>query len=206
MKINYELTLEDCKDYANYVWKIPRVRKYLLKSILKPALVIIAIAAIGGIIIINMDIYGIMAKHNTTYTQVVSNPGFFKWLFFEHIITFVIVIAIFVVLVVVVGFFENKVFGGKRTFKQLKGTVHTNELTISEKGLEFKNAAGISNMFWEKIVDIHDTGKSFLIFLGDYMAHIVPKRAFNSETEADEFYNLMQKYHKYNKIAVITPA
>jgi hypothetical protein len=59
---------------------------------------------------------------------------------------------------------------------------------IQESGLHVETTLASAEYKWPKITRIVDTGTLLLFFLTDRMAYSIPKRAFDSPTQAQAFY------------------
>ena len=87
----------------------------------------------------------------------------------------------------------------KRIFKMLEGRALDAEIEVQEGGLSMTGKTASAFMEWSGIVDIHSTQNTFLLFVGDYQAVIVPKRAFETPEKADEFFNFVDEKVKAAK-------
>ncbi|MFC0213952.1 YcxB family protein [Paenibacillus chartarius] len=68
-----------------------------------------------------------------------------------------------------------------------KGIVGEQELEVTEKGLVWKNEATEGLTQWSGIEGVEQNKEYVFIFINKIMAHIVPKRTFESQTELDRF-------------------
>ncbi len=81
----------------------------------------------------------------------------------------------------------------------LEGRALDAEIEVQEGGLSMTGKTASAFMEWSGIVDIHSTQNTFLLFVGDYQAVIVPKRAFETPEKADEFFNFVDEKVKAAK-------
>ena len=78
---------------------------------------------------------------------------------------------------------SSKVFNG------LKNQSLDIEITPQDDGL-YCSGKNISALYkWKDIIDIYDTKKSYLAYVAESSAIIIPKRAFPMEEESESFYN-----------------
>jgi len=81
----------------------------------------------------------------------------------------------------------------KRVYKMLEGRTLDAELEVLDNGLDMKGKGVTSFLGWDGIVDIYEAKSTFLLFISDYQAVIIPKRAFESTEKANEFFNYVNE-------------
>lgn len=165
-EITYTMEKRDFTDFARFSLKVPRCIFIYLKRILLITLVITAIA--GCLLIKQLNIQAIL-------------------LFFGIFLFYFIFFSIF-------GFISAFFFNGNILYKHFKGVDLNYTLRITVEGIERKSSSINSMYNWVIVKDIYDTKKAFYVFVSDFQAVIIPKRAFESEAEAKSFYNLMLEY------------
>ena len=190
--ISYKITLEDCHDYVKYQWKIPRIRKKFMNVYLW----------VFGIFVLLFVVFGIIPGINKYYT-------YYQFLQTENILTvhnllipllnpgiaFVIMVVCLFVLIFT-SQFDLFLFTSKKLYTLLEGQSLDMNIEVRDDGLYTNNKKSEGVILWDGIIDIYDTSKTFLVFIGDYVAILIPKRAFSNEKDADEFFNFVS-----NKIA-----
>ena len=87
-------------------------------------------------------------------------------------------------------------FISKKVYNLLKGQSLDMNIEVRDDGLYTNNTKNEGIFLWDGIIDIYDTSKTFLVFIGDYTAILIPKRAFSNENKANEFFSFVS-----NKIA-----
>ena len=207
-KISYTLTQEDCKDYVKSQYKIPRIRKFIFKSY-------IPFWVIGSVfVVIFMLPLFINLFTGVNYLVKEGGMSFFKALtdfqmvefykgaltyFIQTVLPFVgIWLAIFVINWFV-GATDAFSHTSKRVFKLLEGRALEAEVEVQEGGLNMTGKTASTFMEWSGIVDIYSTPNTFLLFVSDYQAVIIPKRAFETPEKAEEFFNFVDEKVKATK-------
>ncbi len=64
---------------------------------------------------------------------------------------------------------------------------------ISETGVISKTEMGRSEMKWSAIENIRQTKKYILIYISDRAAMLIPKRYFDNQAQAEEFYSYLNQ-------------
>ena len=82
--------------------------------------------------------------------------------------------------------------------RENSGVIGSHFLAIEPKGVSEKSAVGESTTNWIGVERIEQDEKYLFIYIGPLQAHIIPKRAFASGQEADEFFELAQSYRLGN--------
>lgn len=196
--IKYTLTLEDCHDFSVYQTKIPRIRKYVINQSMPVMLLLAAVLFFitgYGIFDFFRTLADVHIKYSMSYPDILVSSSFLpfvidslKMFFF---INFPILLFILFVILFSIAGARYDLFKGnsKRVFTLLKGADLDVEIALNDNGVECKGENSSTCYKWAKIIDIYDTGKTFLMFVSDYMAVIIPRRAFTGEDEAMSFFN-----------------
>lgn len=79
------------------------------------------------------------------------------------------------------------------------GLMGEHTIEIDEKGVRETTAVNDGFHLWEGIHSIKQDKEYIYIFLDSILAHIIPKKAFNSVNEANEFYNKSVEFWQYRK-------
>ncbi len=66
-------------------------------------------------------------------------------------------------------------------------------MEISESGMIAETEMGRSEMNWSGIEKIHQTRKYILIYISDKAAIVIPKRCFDSQVQAENFYSYLHQ-------------
>ena len=193
-KINYTVTLDDCRDYVKYQLKIPRVRKFIMKAFL-PILIIWIIVAI---LFSFPEILALCKYLHTVYTtQSLTLSNFLSIIFHYTVLILSLCWPFILALVLSYAFFFSLYYFDlfhsqtKRIYKLLEGGDLSVDLEIKDECLCAYGKGLSSTINWNGIIDIYDTGKNFLIFIADYKAVVIPKRAFGNEENAQEFFKFV---------------
>lgn len=76
------------------------------------------------------------------------------------------------------------------------GILGEHTIIIDEKGIDETSVIGDVSYIWTSISSIEQNKDYIFIFVSNLSGHIIPKRYFASEEEANEFYQLAMKYWK----------
>lgn len=176
-KISYTLTLQDCENYVRSSFsEIPRLKTDHLKPLIKVILV-----------------FGIIA------TTCIFALFFQLTKIVLDIIMPTLILSFSILITYSLSFFFRLYFlDGKRTFEYLKGIDLNREIVFSEENIVQTNKNGTASINWSTIKDIYDTKFNYLIFISDKQALIIPKRIFETETEKQDFWELIQNYHNFD--------
>lgn len=190
--ISYKITIDDCHDYVKYQWKIPRIRKNFMKAYL----------LVFGILVLLFVVFGIIPdinKYYTYYQILQAENALTVYNIFIPLLTpgivFVIMVACLYILILT-SQFDLFRFISKKVYNLLKGQSLDMNIEVRDDGLYTNNTKNEGIFLWDGIIDIYDTSKTFLVFIGDYTAILIPKRAFSNENKANEFFSFVS-----NKIA-----
>lgn len=198
--IKYILTLDDCRDYVKFQRKIPRIRKFLFKQF-RPMLficlgvVLIALLLFGWQILSAMN--AISAEYSMTLAGVVKSDFFIPLLTYsldEFMTLFIPIMILWGIIFLLAGSISKyDLFHAEsqKVFNLMKGQDLDIEVIPEADGLFCRGEHSKTVYYWQKIKDIYDTNKSFLVFVGDYSALVIPKRAFPTEEKAQEFFNFV---------------
>ena len=201
-KINYTLNLEDCRDYVKYQRKIPRIRKFIMKQF-RPFLYIclglILFSFLFEIINIVMSLNSVAAEYSMSFIGVVKSYFFWPMVSaaFEHFWEFNIPVILIWLVVFWIAWTISKydLFHAEssRVYDVLKGQDLDITITPQDDGLLCSGKLTTTLYKWQKIIDVYDTNKSFLVFVGDYAALVIPKRAFETPEEEKIFFNYLNE-------------
>lgn len=197
-KIKYTLTLDDCSDYVKYQRKIPRLRKTLLMKF-KPLFIIFGLIILFSLIAeINFFFKAfnyVSSQYSMTFSELFKTE--FSSLLFEgiadHFFNRNLPILILWGVIFFVAWFisRNDLFyaESKKIYDGLKQQSLDIEIIPQEDGLHCEGKSVSATYKWQDIVDIYDTKKSYLAYVGETSALIIPKRAFSEQEASDSFYN-----------------
>lgn len=199
--IKYTLNLDDCHDFVVYQNKIPRIKKYVIKQSM-PVIIILSVILVFifgfGIFDFFRTLADVHMKYSMSYVDIFTSSlmlpfviDSLKLFFFINfpVLFFVLLFVLYCILGVRYDVFK---LNAKRVFTLLQGSDLDLEIVLNSEGIECRGKNSSNCYNWAKIIDIYDTGKSFLVFVSDYMAEIIPRRAFANEDAAMEFYNTMK--------------
>lgn len=207
-KISYVLTQEDCRDYVKAQYRIPRIRKFIMKTYV-PFWVI-------GLIFVLFFTFPLFINLFTGVKYLMSEGemSFFKALtdfqmvefyrgalsyFIQTVLPFIFIWLVVFAIAWFNGATDAFSVSSKRVFKMLEGRALDAEIEVQEGGLSMTGKTASTFMEWDGIVDIHSTPNTFLLFVGVYQAVIVPKRAFETPEKADEFFKFVDEKVKAAK-------
>lgn len=174
-KITYTLNHDDCKDYARYLHKVPKIKKMMMRS---HGLMFLAIGVCFTICILS-------SLESYTWESVSNN--------------LLLIISLILVYIAICTFcwmsskYDLMGLSSSAIFKALSGQSLDMEMNILDDGIETSNKCGSGLLKWDGIKAIYQSKKSIFVFIGDYKAYIVPKRAFESEEKAQEFFNFVKE-------------
>lgn len=80
----------------------------------------------------------------------------------------------------------------------LQGVNLKRTITIDDSGIKQTNSTGTSTLNWSGIINISNQKNSILLFTGDRIFILLPKRIFTNEEELDNCWNYIQDC--YNKV------
>lgn len=201
--IKYTITLDDCHDFAVYQTKIPRIKKYIIKQAMPVIIVLSAVLLfiIGfGLFDFFRTLADVHMKYSMSYQDIFTSSSFLPFvidsikMFFLVNSLFLLFIFIFSILLIGSVKFDWYKSKSKRVYNLLKGSDLDIEIFLNDNGVECRGKNSSACYNWASIVDIHDTGKSFLMFVADYMAVIIPRRAFADENSAMFFFNSVNEH------------
>lgn len=81
------------------------------------------------------------------------------------------------------------------------GTLGEHTIEINEAGLIEKTNVNDGFCSWAGVKDVLSNKYYIFIFIDTLMAHIIPKRAFSSEEEAENFYQSALTYWKQKQLS-----
>jgi hypothetical protein len=67
------------------------------------------------------------------------------------------------------------------------------EYVIGEENIHIKNAVANASVQWEAFIKFGDTKSLFLIYVSKNLAHIIPKRTFQSPDQMDAFREILRR-------------
>lgn len=201
--IKYTLTLDDCRDYVKFQRNIPRIRKRLAKQFRPLFYLCIAVLVLGLFFELVNFLIGLNAFAAETFVSVkslIGSENFMSMLgySFDHFLTIALPVVLLwlVIYFVAASISKYDLFHAEssKVFELLKSKDLEIELNIEDDGLFALGKHTKCFTEWAKIVDIYDTGKSILVFVSDYSAIIVPKRAFALPEDAAAFFNNIKQH------------
>lgn len=199
-KFNYTLTLEDCRDYVKFQQKIPRVKKFLMKQFRPFVYICVGLLLLGLIFeIINVciSLNLIANEYSLTFFETVKSQFFVPALgsAFERYFNFIVPLIIiwFVLYHFAWSISKYDLFHAEsnKVYSLLKGQDLDITITPQDDGLLCSGPNTTTLYKWQKIIDVYDTGKSFLVYVGDYAALVIPKRAFETPEESAIFFKYL---------------
>jgi hypothetical protein len=87
---------------------------------------------------------------------------------------------------------------------QNKGALGNHIISLDSEGVLEISDVGESRTTWSGIEKVEENEAYIFLFTGSLQAHMIPKRAFLSESEATEFFRLAQAYHFEHLAPLIT--
>jgi hypothetical protein len=109
--------------------------------------------------------------------------------YFLMFLPFIVVLVIIVPVVTILGMVSKM----NKTFL----TEHT--MTITPDSLVEQTKYAKAEWHWRGIQAVRRTGQHLFLYVGQHSAHIVPRRAFASESERDQFYEKILEYKTNQK-------
>lgn len=197
-KIKYTLTLEDCRDYVKYQRKIPRLKKYVFKQFMPLIILFVLIILFSLAMEISFffkAFHYVSGEYAMSFSELLKTD--FSALLLEGIADHFwnMNLPILLIWAVIFGtawfISKNDIFHAEssKIYKGLKNQSLDIEITPQEDGLYCKGKNVSALYKWKDILDIYDTKKSYLAYVGECSALIIPKRAFPQQEESESFYN-----------------
>ncbi len=105
-----------------------------------------------------------------------------------------IIACLFILFITYAGLFTLvTIFSAIIVRSSKKELLASRTVTIGENHLKAEAAYGQSEVDWSAVHKVVRTKKHILLILAGYSAHIIPRRAFSTDTEWDAFYQFCQK-------------
>ncbi|HIS35513.1 TPA: YcxB family protein [Candidatus Scatousia excrementigallinarum] len=197
-KIKYTLTLDDCRDYVKYQRKIPRLKKYVFKQFMPLIILFVLIILFSLAMEISFffkAFHYVSGEYAMSFSELLKTD--FSALLLEGIADHfwnmnLPILLIWAVIFCTAWFIsKNDIFHAEssKIYKGLKNQSLDIEITPQEDGLYCKGKNVSALYKWKDILDIYDTKKSYLAYVGESSALIIPKRAFPQQEESESFYN-----------------
>lgn len=101
-----------------------------------------------------------------------------------------------------IGAYILILFAKQQLYKSIgngKGVLGEHTIEIEPKGLRETTDVNQNFHKWNGVQSIESDKKYIYVFIGNYMAHIIPKSAFKSDEEAEEFLNTAISYWGKNR-------
>ena len=200
-KISYTLEPADCSDYVKTQFKIPRLRKFILKSYTPFWVIGLIFALIYSLPIFTGFYKGtryLMTNNGLSFFQALTDAStidFYKscgdFIIYQILPFILIWLCIFFVSCFFISHDLFKLYS-KKIYKMLEGRLSA-EVEICDDGLDMKGKGIASFLKWDGIVDIYEAKTVFLIFVSDFQAIIIPKRAFETPEKAKDFFNFVNE-------------
>lgn len=199
-KFSYTLTLEDCRDYVKFQEKIPRVKKFLTKQFRPFVYICIGFLLLGlifEIIRVCISLNWVANEYSMTFFEAVKSQFFLPTLggAFDSFLNFglPLIIIWFVLYHFARSISKYDLFHAEsnKVYSLLKGQDLDITITPQDDGLLCSGKHTKTFYDWQKIIDVYDTCKSFLVYVGDYAALVIPKRAFETPEESAMFFKYL---------------
>jgi len=101
-----------------------------------------------------------------------------------------------VILAVLFGRVATFRSSAEQTARETPGFVGLHTLAIGPDGIQHRSTVIEAKVKWHSVVDITEDDLLLYIFLSPSYPYIIPKRAFSSREEAEEFLNAARAYWK----------
>lgn len=89
----------------------------------------------------------------------------------------------------------------KRAWKGLPNLHHPISFEVNEETLKFKSLNFDSSLQWQLYIKAVETKNLFMLYQGKLLFNMIPKRAFNSDTQMEEFRELVRtKVEKFSTV------
>ena len=82
-------------------------------------------------------------------------------------------------------------FNAKKHLASNRSLSETIHYVFSEEGIDATAVSSSGRTAWQNVLEAHETGKNFLIFLSKNMMYIIPKRCFHSAGQLESFKRLL---------------
>lgn len=199
-KINYTITIEDCRDYVKYQRTIPRLKKYRYKIFI-PLIIIFALMMIFSLIMETRFFLKafeyVGGQYSMSFTELLQSD--FSSLLFEGVADHfwqmnLPVFGAWAVIFFLAWFIsKNDLFHAEssKIYEGLKKQALDIEVSVENEGLKCTGKGSSFVYRWADIIDVYESEKSFLVYVAETSALIVPKRAFSTPEKAKEFYELL---------------
>ena len=168
--IEFEITPKDCQLYCKDAFKIPMVKKANKITFLLITYFLISMSI--GIVVSSIFFNGILLILVSLIFTILFYTFFYKML-------------------------PNS--AGNLTYRRIKGSDLRRKITIDEKGFTNINSASNSTYNWKSVIAIHNTQNNIIIFIGNALGVFIPKRVFQSELEAKQYYTKILEYENNAK-------
>ena len=169
MEISYELNVKDYKAFVKYSYR--RIKQRTRKKSLRFFLMIMASGVLIGLILgfLNID-FGVESIHLPT-----------------------LVAALLVMAIALIFFLYDF---SKFVPKPGGWVLGPRKMRLAEEGLKIESGLYEVKVKWDSIEDILQTNEHIFLFVDTIAAHIIPKRIFTTQKEAEDFLAELAKYVK----------
>lgn len=106
----------------------------------------------------------------------------------------VFIIAGAVVAFLIIEYFIRLPYRARRIYRQQKLLQITRTIRINPDSLETKSELGSSTVPWNMFAHWKENKKLILVYQSDVLFHMFPKRVFTSESDYNEFRNILTKH------------
>jgi len=162
-KICFELDKKDLLSAGREIWKIPYFRSQYNWMIILPIVCALVFIAI------------LFLPVSEKAFDITCNICIFGFVFFVYL-DFIL-------------YFTT----GRAMYKVLKGTDMARTITLQEDGIFSENSTSNGLIKWNGILHVARGKNTIFLFIGKRLTVLIPKRAFNSEDELNEFYNIVNE-------------
>lgn len=188
-----EISLEDCKKYYKFALTIPEIKKENFKAIK----FFIIFMAITMPLFYGFDffkkVHYVQETYHLTFSEILQIPQVTTYL-----LTLILTVVAFMLIGSILLFFIIKYdpfsFRAKQLFKIIKDRSSKKTIYLTENGIRCLSDKADSVFNWEKIYNVYKTQEYIYIFIGKLTGIIVPLRAFNSEEDANSFYEEIKSH------------
>lgn len=134
-------------------------------------------------------------KFYTNVIAIIFLVAFISFLDFESMEQVILQIILSIPMSYYLMLFFMKL-GIKKFSKRNEGIIGEHSIEISEEGVREITKVNDSLNLWNGITKIKQDNSYIYIYIKEFEAHIIPKKSFKSEEEANSYFNDALKYWK----------